>query len=42
MKNRNKIIVGVFILVLAIVMAVAFNDGKADGENVTESVENRE
>ncbi len=39
MKNRNKIIVGIFTLVLAIVMILAFIDGKADSENGKELIE---
>jgi hypothetical protein len=41
MKNRNKIIVGIFTLVLAIVMILAINDGKADSENGKELIEIR-
>ena len=42
MKNRNKIIFSALILVLAMAVILAYNDGRSDMENVTESVENRE
>ena len=42
MKNRNKIIYSALILVLAMVVILAYSDGRNDKENVTESVENRE